>query len=255
MYYGPEFNDPASDRSFQLWMSQNGYHTDLDLMGERGSMGAIGPEWASAAAVPGSLFKMYASEGGTRVPLIIRAPGMTQQGFNPALNFVTDVAPTLAELAGLSPTDMDGRSIVPLLTGTATDIYGDEDPVGLEVAGNSALFKGRFKLTKNSLPHGDARWRLHDLNHDPAEIRDLSAERPGLREQLLADYQRYADEVGVIPLPKDFDIQAQISVNVQRTMLSRSIPALVAAGSLIIVLILVAVLLYRRRKNQASGRA
>jgi len=167
---------------------------------------------------------------------------------------VTDVAPTLAELAGLPPTDMDGRSIVPLLTGTAADVYAVEDPVGLEVAGNSALFKGRFKLTKNTLPHGDAQWRLHDLSHDPAEIRDLSAERPELREQLLADYQRYADELGVIPLPEDFDIQAQVSVNVQRTMLSRSIPALVAAVSLIVVLFLVAYALYRRRKNQASRR-
>ena len=246
---GPEFNDPATDPTFRMWMGQNGYHTDVERMGERGSMGAIGPEWASAASVPGSLFKMYVSEGGTRVPLIIRAPGVTQPGFNPALNFVTDVAPTLAELAGLPPTDMDGRSLIPVLTGTAAEIYGDDEPVGLEVAGNAALFKGRHKLTKNTRPHGDAQWRLHDLSRDPAELRDLSGELPELREQLLAGYQRYADALGVIPLPVDFDIQAQIGVNVQRKLLARSMPTLIAIAAAIIVLILVGYAFHRRRRQ------
>lgn len=241
---GPEFGDPTGQQLFSLWMSQNGYHTDPERLGERGYMGAIGPEWASAAAVPGSLFKMYASEGGTRVPLIISGAGIgAATGFNPALNFVTDVAPTIADLAGLASADgMDGRSLVPVLSGRADEIYGDSEPIGLEVAGNAALFKGGYKLTRNSKPHGDARWRLHDVRADPAERHDLSTQLPGLRDELLADYQAYVTKVGVIELPKDFDIQAQIALNTLKKLLSRNL--LAVTGVLVLLLLLLFLLAY-----------
>ena len=245
---GPEFGDPASDSRFRAWMSQNGYHTDLNQLGEKGFMGAIGPEWASAAAVPGSLFKMYASEGGTRVPLIVRGPGIAPQEFNNALTFVTDVAPTIAELAGLSSEGMDGKSLRPLLTGDATEVYADDEPVGLEVAGNAALFKGRYKMTKNTLPHGDAEWRLHDLHQDPMESVDLSNKLPEVRAVLLADFDRYADAMGVVPLPKDFDIQAQIGTNTMNKVLARQMPTFIVAGVVGIALIVGVVLFIRRRR-------
>ena len=53
----------------------NGYDTDIETLGERGSLAAIGPEWAIAASTPGDLFKFYASEGSQRVPLIISGAG------------------------------------------------------------------------------------------------------------------------------------------------------------------------------------
>lgn len=221
---GPEFGDPTASAVFRLWMSLNGYHTELERAGERGYMGAIGPEWASAAAVPGSLFKMYASEGGTRVPLIVSGPGIeAASGFNPALSFVTDIAPTIANMAQLPATDeMDGRSLLPVLSGRRDVVHGENDPVGLEVAGNSALFRGRYKLTRNSLPHGDARWRVHDLEDDPAERNDLSGANGALHIDLLSEYQRFAGDVGVIPLPDDFDIQAQIGVTTSKRWLARN---------------------------------
>jgi arylsulfatase A-like enzyme len=56
-------------------------------------------------------------ERDTRVPLMIRTPGMTQPGAaTEALTEYVDVYPTLAELAGLTPPgDLDGRSLVPML--------------------------------------------------------------------------------------------------------------------------------------------
>jgi arylsulfatase/uncharacterized sulfatase len=216
-------------------------------------MGAIGAEWASAAAVPGSLFKMYASEGGTRVPLIVRGPGIEAEGFNAALTFVTDVAPTIADLAGLGAhPQMDGRSLAPLLRGEKTRIYGEADAVGLEVAGNAALFKGRYKLTRNTLPHGDAQWRLHDLERDPAEARDLSSERPELRRELLADYRRYAAAVGVVALPESFDIQAQINLNTRDRMLARSLPTIIGAAAFVVVLVAVGFAVRRGRRRRGA---
>ena len=250
---GPEFSDPTADQSFRLWMSMNGYHDKLEGMGEKGSMGAIGPEWASAAAVPGSLFKMYASEGGTRVPLIMAGPGVAPERFNDALSFVTDITPTVLDLAGLgTPEGVDGRSLVPVLQGQADGVYNEGEPVGLEVAGNSALFRGRYKLTRNTLPHGDATWRLHDLARDPAESEDISASHPDLRAQMLADYERYADQLNVVPLSEDFDIAAQIEANTRRKMMERARPRLLIGAGVVAGLLVLLVYLFVRRRRRAD---
>ena len=240
---GPENNDTLGESLFGFWMGANGYHRDPERLGERGYMGAIGPEWASAAATPSALFKMYASEGGTRVPLVVTGPGTQPTSeFNPALTFVTDVAPTIAELVGIELDEraFDGRSLHTLLSGKATQVYADEDPVGLEVSGNSALFKGRYKLTRNSLPYGDGQWRLHDLVVDPAERVDLSEVKPALKRELMSDYQRFADEIAVVDLPADFNIQRQVAINTVYRLLTRNwlavcISAFVVLGLLLLI--------------------
>lgn len=244
---GPEYADPAALPSFRLWMTLNGYDDEISRLGEKGSMVSIGQEWASAAASPSSLFKMYGAEGSLRVPLIISGAGIENRGFQDGLSFVTDVMPTLLDLADLPiPEGLDGRSLRPILDGQATQVYGETDPVGIEVAGNSALFKGRYKLTRNTLPHGDAAWRLYDLVADPTEQIDLSADRPDLKEELLRDYALYAEDVGVRPLPASFDIQAQIAANMLKKTMARSMPFVLAALALLMALI---GLFYYRRKS------
>ena len=70
-------------------------------LGEKG-------KWSKA----GSLFEM-----GTRVPLIISAPGMKGNGRScPRIVESLDIYPTIAELAGLTPEKgVEGTSLVPLL--------------------------------------------------------------------------------------------------------------------------------------------
>lgn len=247
---GPEFNDPSTNAAFLSWMSQNDYHLDREQLGGKGYLGAIGTEWASAAAVPGSLYKMYATEGGTRVPLIVSGPGVNQgMGFNGALNFVTDLAPTIAEMAGLDATGMDGRSLIPLLNGEATQVYGAEDEIGLEVAGNAALFKGDYKVTRNTRPHGDFVWRLFNLADDPAESRDLSEAMPELKSEMLAAYARYEEALGVVAVSADFDIVAQIQANTTAVVLQRNLPRFVAMGVGVLVVLVGLYLLIRRRRS------
>lgn len=144
---------------------------------------------------------------------------------------MTDIAPTIADMAGIEATQMDGHSLTPVLTGEATEIYDRSDLIGLELAGNSTLFKGDYKLTRNTLPYDDAEWRLHDVRHDPAESQDLSKQMPALREEPLRDYERYAESMGVVALPKDFDILAQISANAIDTWAARNAFLLLVIGS------------------------
>jgi len=249
---GPEFGEPTTSPIFRLWMSQNDYNSDIETLGEQGSMVAIGPDWASAAASPNSLFKMYASEGGTRVPLIVSGTGIRQSpGFNAALNFVTDITPTILDFAGVNHTDdLDGRSLRPLISGTGTAVYTDEDLITREVAGNSAVFKGRYKLTRNTLPHGDANWHLYDLVSDPAERTDISDLKPAYREEMLAGYQRYAQAQHVIELPKDYDVIAQVGINTRDKLWDRYKFNIALAIVVILLLILIpTVIVYQRRKT------
>lgn len=60
--------------------------------------------------------KELAYEESIRVPLIIRAPGGIKGGESQALVLNNDLAPTLADLAGITPPyDVDGASVMPLV--------------------------------------------------------------------------------------------------------------------------------------------
>jgi arylsulfatase A len=67
--------------------------------------------------------KATATERGARVPLIVRCPGRVKAGVaSDALTDLSDVFPTLAELAGAPPPGglvLDGRSLIPTLSGRA----------------------------------------------------------------------------------------------------------------------------------------
>lgn len=230
---GPE-PSTAEDPRFGPWMAANGYHIGIEGIGEKGSYGFIGPEFASAASSPSYLFKFYVSEGGLRVPLIMSGPGILP-GRVDAFAVVTDVAPTLLEMADAGPApegsvSIDGRSLMPVLSGTASAVYSEDDAVGIEVSGNAALYKGPWKIVRNLQPWGDGNWRLFNLETDPGETQDLSADHPEIFEQLLADYAAYAERVGVLEVPAGYNSVAQVEKNMTAAVLKRNMPKIIAFG-------------------------
>jgi arylsulfatase A-like enzyme len=254
---GPEPSYPLDQRLFRLWMQLQDYRSELATLGERGSYVAIGPEWATVAASPGSLFKFSASQGGLRVPLIVAGPGVTPGSRVGALSFVTDITPTILELVGAPAegltADFSGVSLVPLLTGAAASIRDADDAVGIEVSGNAALFRGDYKLVRNLPPLGDGRWRLYNLVRDPAEANDLAQAQPALREELLAEYQSYVNRVGVLPMPEDYNYYQQIT----RNSFARQFEQHGLTLALVVVLLaaLAGVLVQRRRRpDLRAGR-
>ena len=213
---GAEFNDPSRSRAFLGWLALQGYSRDPERLGERRTYTWIGPEWAAASSSPLSLFKFHAAEGGVRVPLIISGPGVSAAGIAPAFTHVTDIAPTLIDLAGAAPVEgrepFTGRSLSPLLSGAADHIYGPDEAIGSEMSGQSSLYRGDYKLTRNMPPFGDRQWRLFNLAVDPGETRDLSAEQPELLAELMAAYEAYEQRVGVLPVPADYDAQRRLDM-------------------------------------------
>jgi len=253
---GPEPSYPLAVSGMQQWMRLNGYNHSIDNLGEKGSMVAIGPEWANASASPLNMFKFYAAEGGIRVPLIIAGPAIAQQTWQPAMTMVTDITPTVLDYLEISDQQANavaitGRSMMPLLEGSASAIYGDDEAIGMEVSGNSALIKGDYKLTRNTPPHGDNIWRLYNLAADPGESHDLRAQQPQRYNQMMADYSLYETEFGVIPPAEDFDYIAQTRSNAIEKILQRN--RLRLALTAVIVLLLIGLIIryvYRRQQAQ-----
>ncbi len=222
---GPAPTNPVAEAPFRLWLKLTGYHRDLETLGEEGSFVCIGPEWASAAASPGAYFKWQVGEGGLHVPLIVAGPGVAGARRLRALSFVSDVTPTILDLAGVDPDAGDaavpitGRSLAPLLRGRAEAVYDAGTPVGIEVSGQAALFKGPYKLVRNNPPYGDGVWRLYDIQRDPGETRDLAEERPALFAGLMEDYEAYCRRMGVLEMPQGYDMYDQIHVNTIQRMI------------------------------------
>jgi arylsulfatase/uncharacterized sulfatase len=216
---GPEPSDPLAQAGFAQWMTLHGYTRRLADLGERRSLVYIGPEWASATASPGSLFKFYASEGGLRVPLIAAGPGVAVGHRVSSFTYVTDLAPTILDYAGLpvrsaeGEAPISGRSLRAALGGDSGPVHPDDAPVGVEVSGHAALYRGDLKITRNMPPYGNGDWRLFDIAADPGETRDLAATHPELMRAMLRDYDTYARSVGVLELPEGYDVHWQIARN------------------------------------------
>jgi hypothetical protein len=58
--------------------------------------------------------------------------------------------------------------------------------------------QGEFKAVSVSPPYGVGTWHLYNLGNDPGETRDLGKEQPETLDRLIAAWDRYAEEVGVV---------------------------------------------------------
>jgi arylsulfatase A-like enzyme len=123
-----------------------------------------------AAGSHGLLGKQSLYEHSSKVPLIIKGPGVPQDQELDAFAYIHDLYPTLAALAGIpEPNDVDGISLVPV-------IQGERDSV------RDALFTSykhtvravrnkKYKLIR--YPERDYT-QLFDLENDPLEIHNLA---------------------------------------------------------------------------------
>jgi arylsulfatase A-like enzyme len=199
------------------------YDNSYENLGNYNSFCWYGPRWAQASTAPGRLYKAYNTEGGIRVPLIVRYPKFT--GHAPGTissTFATcmDVMPTLLDLAGVKHPNqlsgkakvpyrghmvypMRGKSWVPHLASNET-IYGDE-PVGWEMFGRAAMRKGKWKINWMTVKdHGKGTWELHDLSVDPGENVDLAEQYPEKLQELVDAFDEYVEQTGTVwGLPLD----------------------------------------------------
>jgi len=127
-------------------------------------------------------------EGGVRVPCLIRWPGHIPGGKRIGeIAGAIDLLPTLAELAGVpvvASKALDGRSLGPLLQGTAANwpdrmIFSHQN-------GKVSVRTQQYRL--------DAGGMLFDMAADPGQERDISSQRPEITTKLAAAVARWKAE-------------------------------------------------------------
>jgi iduronate 2-sulfatase len=137
-------------------------------------------------------------EQALRIPLVVRAPGVSQAGgVSAALVETVDIYPSLCELAGLTPpAKLDGTSFVPMLKAPA-EARGKEavfhvfprSPRGMgEILGRGVRTE-RYRLVewkKTGAAADTAICELYDYERDPAETKNLAAENGAVVAQLRA---------------------------------------------------------------------
>jgi arylsulfatase A-like enzyme len=196
---------------------QKYYDNSVDNIGRATSYCWYGPLWAQAGTAPSRLHKWFSTEGGIRVPFILSKTGLARSaGIEKAFGTVMDLAPTILELAGAKSHDGEyqGRKVEKmrgvswakwLRCPEQKNIHADDYEVGWELMGSAAYRKGYWKVNWVHPPKGPGKWQLYDLSNDISEINDLAETHPDKLAELVALWERYAKEVGVVGLKSEIE--------------------------------------------------
>jgi arylsulfatase len=164
---------------------------------------AYGRGWANVSNTPFREYKHWAHEGGISTPLIAHWPrGIADKGAVRAEpGHLIDIMPTCLDLAhatypatirGEATPPLPGLSLRPAFAGRPLD----RDALYWEHEGNRAAREGRWKIVAKG-PRSP--WRLHDIDRDRVEARDLAADHPEIVARLSAKWDAWAKANRVLP--------------------------------------------------------
>ncbi len=168
--------------------------------------GQLGPK--NGKPFRGSKADLY--EGGIRMPLIVRWPGIVAAGsVCEEIVISNDFFPTFCELAGggnvVSQAKVDGCSLLPLLREPASSLARDSvcwhypHYHGRGLGPQGAIRRGRYKLIEwfeKSVMGEAGAFELYDLEKDPGEQNNLAISMPDLSGELARSLQQWRIEVG-----------------------------------------------------------
>lgn len=131
--------------------------------------------------------KTEQTEGGLRVPMIVRWPGQIAAGkVDHSAWYFADVLPTLCEVGGAKVSSpIDGLSVLPTLLGKSQPelntrmMYWEQYSGGFQQAIRWGKWKGHYVAAKE-------RFELYDLTADQMESRDVASQQPDVVRQMRA---------------------------------------------------------------------
>lgn len=183
------------------------FDNSLENKGLPNSATDIGPAWAWAANTPFRLTKGYPTEGGMRVPCIIKLPNALLVNPKKVAGFayVSDLMPTFLDLARAEhPTTYNGHNVLPmqgisLLSDLSSNSQKlDDREFGFEIYGMLTFRSGPWKINNLPLPYGTGKWQLYNLKNDLSEQVDLAEKNPAMLKELIEKYTVYAEQNGVV---------------------------------------------------------
>lgn len=186
------------------------YDLSYENMGLKNSYVFYGEAWAQAATAPSKYFKASVTQGGIKVPAIIKLPNGLKNVRSDSFTHIRDITATILDVAKtkdkfIGKREITGKSLLPLVKGEKASIHTDEEFFGWEISGNKAVRKGNWKLVKQ--PHGKFarhdwektnKWELYNLKDDPAEMVDVANKYPKKVKELENAWAKYEKNSGVI---------------------------------------------------------
>lgn len=187
----------------------------LENLGRVGSFASYGLGWASASTAPWNGFKGMLMDGGIRVPAFVSYPSFAlRDRWSDSFLTIQDVAPSVIELARAEHPSvhdpkvlpMRGKSFISELKGTTNSTHSVAEGFGWEASGSRALIRDGWKVVREVPvpPQDKPVWQLFDLRKDPMELHDRSVDMPERLTELVAAYEMYAKETGVVPIEPEY---------------------------------------------------
>jgi arylsulfatase A-like enzyme len=196
-----------SDQTLVVFSSDNGATHSSNNEPDFHVGGADPKFFSSTANLRGYKGSVY--EGGIRVPMIARYPGVVPAGkVQSTPSYFADWFPTLCDAAGIAKqnrstlANCDGVSLWPVLTGTAQ--LENRPPmvwVFPEYTGQVAVRWGDYKLLRRGLAtKKPSDWELFDLSKDPSETENLAIKYPELVDQGKRILQEESEPNEIFPV-------------------------------------------------------
>ena len=170
--------------------------------------------WAQAGNTPFKWYKQNTHEGGVHVPLIIHWPEGIEESQNGQLRNqfanVSDIAPTIYELLGITPPKIykgieqlpvTGHSFAHLLNNSEAE--SNNKVQYFEMAGSRAIISEGWKAVTRHIQgtdYDEEPWELYDLSSDWSECNDLAESNQSKLKELQQLWWDEAHKHGVMPL-------------------------------------------------------
>jgi len=150
--------------------------------------------------------KMVPYERSIRVPMVIEGPGVVHRLYGQVVSNV-DLAPTILDLAGVTPMTTDGVSLADVLTGAKLSRTG----ILLEHQRNTATkdpvpsycgFRtNRYMFARYDDGNGVQEEELYNLRTDPSELQNIVTKNPAKADSLRAETYAAGCDPTMVPPP------------------------------------------------------
>jgi arylsulfatase A len=165
-------------------------------------------------------------EGGSRVPFFLRWPKRFKEPrLIPQIAAHLDLFPTLLELCNVpmpKTLPLDGRSLVPLLNGTAAS-WPDRMLFTQHQLPRNNRITGAVRNQQYRLVNEGRGWELFDMQNDPSQRTNIAPQQPAIAQQMVEAYDKWWSEVSAQtgpphpPIPVGYAQQPLVELSVPQS--------------------------------------
>ena len=187
------------------------YDNKLNNLGKENSFVSYGGPWALVGSTPFRSHKGRPSEGGIKVPAIVRFPSLIKEKtILREFMSVMDLMPTFLDLAGTSHPGVEykGRKIWPVEGKSLLPYLGGEESVvhskplyGFSIHKRQGVQVGDWKIIQLSEITKPS-WELYNLASDPGETENLAHKLPERLQAMISEWEKFTDTGIIVSGPK-----------------------------------------------------